>query len=100
IVIGVKATSIEPVTEALKLATGLEAELRDSLYVGEYDLFRLPEKLQVKYNYVGFQGAWDYPDQKGFGVLVVADETERPDYVRELVTALGFESSVIEEFEW
>ena len=52
IAIGLKAPSIESISEALRLATGHAPEPHESLYLGVYDLFRLPEKVQVKYNFV------------------------------------------------
>ena len=98
--IGLKAPSIESVSEALRLATGHAPEQRESLYLGEYDLFRLPEEVQVKYNFVAAEGEWDYPAHQDYGILVIAGETERPEYVHALATGLGYESRVLEESAW
>jgi hypothetical protein len=56
IAIGLRAPSIESVSEALRLATGHAPEQRESLYFGGYDLFRLPEKVRVKHNFVSAEG--------------------------------------------
>ena len=100
VVIGIKALSIEAVSGALGAATGQAPDRRDSLYLGEYDLFRLPEEVRVKYNFVAGMGDWDYPGSREYGVLIVAGETERPDYVRALAAGLGYESRALEERAW
>jgi hypothetical protein len=100
IAMGLKAPSIESVSEALRLTTGHDPEPHESLYLGEYDLFRLPEEVQVKYNFVAAEGEWDYPAHQVYGILLIAGETERPEYMRALATGLGYESSVLEESVW
>ena len=100
IAIGVRAPSVKAVSAALTLATGHAPELHESLYLGGYDLFRLPEEVRVKNNFVDPEGEWDYPSHRDYGILVVADRTDRPEYVRALAAGLGYESSVLEERAW
>lgn len=100
ITIGVKAPSLGAVSDALRLATGIDYEPHDSLYLGEYDLFRLPEEVRVKYHFVAAEGEWDYPQHKEYAILIVAGQTERPDFVWRLAAGLGFESSILEESKW
>ncbi|MDQ3820275.1 MAG: hypothetical protein M3362_21695 [Acidobacteriota bacterium] len=98
--IGLKAPSIDVVSEKLRQITGFSSEPHESSYLGEYDLFQMPEKVQVKYNFVVAQEGWDYPQHQEYGVLIVAEETERPDFFRSLVINLGFENMVLEEMSW
>ena len=91
---------MEAISDALKSTTGHAPEQRDSLYLGEYDLFRLPEEVKVKYNFVDGMDDWDYPEQQEYAVLIVAEETERPDHLRALAAGLGYESRVLEEHMW
>ena len=63
-------------------------------------MFKLPEEVRVKYNFVAAEGGWDYPEHREYGVLIVAEQTERPEYVRALVAGLPYESRVLEERLW
>ncbi len=47
IVIGLKAEDIDEVADLLRLRTGTHFEKRDSLYRGEYNLFRAQDGLVV-----------------------------------------------------
>ena len=98
VTIGIKASSIEVVSQSLSRAVGQTPETHESLYLGEYDLFRLPEEVSVKYNSV--EGEWDYPEHQDYEVLVVAGKTDRPEYVRAIAEALGFEYHILEERFW
>ena len=97
---GLRAPSIESVSEALRPATGHAPGPHESLYLGEYDLFRLPEEVQVKYNFVAAEGEWDDPAHRDYGILIVAEQTNRPGYLHALATGLGYESNVLEESAW
>ena len=100
IIIGLKASSIEVVSDALRQETGVSPELRDSFYVGEYDLFRMPEEVRVSPNFVASMDEWTYPAHQDYVVLLSIEDTERPDFFRALVSNLKFENTVIEEKSW
>ncbi|HEY9403856.1 MAG TPA: hypothetical protein VIQ24_14415 [Pyrinomonadaceae bacterium] len=95
--IGLKAPSIEIVSEALRHETSLSPARRDSSYLGEYDLFRMPEEARVRYNFVGEQGEWMHPAHQEYAVILEVESTERPDFFWELAVKLGFENKIIEE---
>lgn len=97
---GVNVDSIEPVSQAIEAATQCEPEGHESSYLGVYDLFRIPEEVKVKYNFVEEENEWDYPEHKDFGVLIVAEQTERPDHIVKLVSGLPFETALVERMEW
>ena len=94
---GIKATELEPVAAQIGRLTSSISESRDSSYLGPYELFHLPESVVVKFNFVVEQEEWDYPQHKNYGVLVVAGNTERPEFFRRLIEQLGFQSKVIKE---
>jgi len=98
--IGIKASSTETVSEALRRETGLQPEPHDSLFLGDYDLFRIPEAVRVGYNFVDAEGEWFHSEHIEYGVLLVVENTERPDFFRALAVKLGFENKVIEEKTW
>jgi len=98
--IGLKASSVEIVSEALRRETGHQPELHDSLFLGEYDLFRIPEAARVRYNFVDAEGEWAYPEHREYGVLLDVESTERPDFFRALAVKLGFENKVMDEENW
>jgi hypothetical protein len=98
--IGLKASSLAVVSEKLRQITGFSSEPHESSFLGEYYLFQMPEKVQVKYNFVVEQEEWGYPQHKEYGVLIVAENTERPDFFRSLATNLKFENMVLEEMLW
>lgn len=107
IVLGVEASEISQVSEVFSSACGSQGEARDSQYLGEYDLFLLPEKVRVKYNHVAPFGPeddpddeWDYPSAKQYGVLVDVGETDRPEFVEELVAKMGMPFSIIKSEGW
>ncbi|TVQ04624.1 MAG: hypothetical protein EA381_00245 [Planctomycetaceae bacterium] len=100
IAIAVQAETIEPISRCLVIATSASPEGHESSYLGVYDLFRLPEKLIVKYNFVEDENEWDYPGLKDYNVLVVAEETDRPDFIESLVSGLGILSTVAEKTKW
>lgn len=100
VTIGIKASSIEVVSQSLSRAVGQTPEAHESLYLGEYDLFRLPEEVSVKYNFVEGEGEWDYPEYQDYKVLVVSRKTDRPEYIRAIAEALGFECHILEERFW
>ena len=81
IVIALKAGSIEAVSALLEHSTGVTGDPHESLYLGEYDIFLLPEKVIVKYNYVWSEDEWEFPEYKDYEVLLVAYKTERPEYI-------------------
>ena len=64
IAIAFETDEIDPVSDALERLTGVLREGHESSYLGVYDLFRLPEKVKIKYNFVWEQDAWDYPEHK------------------------------------
>ena len=97
--IGFKTENISAVTKAITRATGFKPELHDSLYVGEYDLFRMPEDLRVRYNFVDGTGDWGVEGFKEFPVLMTVDETERPEYFEALARDTGLATVVISRIE-
>ena|SRR5438045_2644155 len=100
IAIGLKALSIEAVSEKLQQITGFSPEPRESLYLGEYDLFLMPEEVKVKYNFVVAEEEWDYPKHKEYSVLIVVEDTERPDFFRSLATNIGFENMILAQSDF
>ena len=99
IVVGFKAENISAVAKQITQATGLEAELHDSIYVGDYYLFSMPERVDVKYNFVEGTGDWGAEGFKSFGVLMIVDETERPEYFETLARDTGLATVVISRIE-
>ena len=91
LIFAVNGSSIDAVADALRSRCGQSYERHDSLYLGEYNQFKLPESLQVKYNFVESEQEWDYPEFKQQNILLVIGTTERPEYFRELATKSGFE---------
>ena len=87
------------VAKPMARATGLEAELHDSLCVGDYYLFRMPEHVIVKYNFVDSTGDWEAEGFKDSGVLMRVDETDRPEYFEALARDIGFDPVVIRRIE-
>jgi hypothetical protein len=100
VAIAIKTDEIDRVSEALEQLTGTTREGHESMYLGEYDLFRLPEEVVVKYNFVWGEDEWGYPEHRDYLVLIVAESTERPDYIVSAATELGFESKVIKNEQW
>lgn len=100
IAIAVQAETIKPVSERLAMATNASTEGHESSYLGVYDLFRIPEVVMVKYNFVEDENEWDYPELKDHNVLVVAEDTERPDFIESLVSGLGIPCTVAEKRKW
>jgi hypothetical protein len=100
IVYAVEADSIEAVSEAIESATNFVRESHDSSYLGVYDLFRIPEDLIIKYNYVNEQNDWDYPAYKGRNILIVMQKTDRPDHISALVARLGIDAVLVEQEEF
>ena len=100
IVVGFKAENISAVAKQITQATGLEAELHDSIYVGDYYLFRMPEHVKVKYNFVDTTEDWEAEGFKEFGVLMRVDETERPEYFEALARDTGLPTVVIRRTEY
>ena len=98
--VGFKAKNIATVEKPITRATGLEAELHDSLYVGDYYLFRMPEHVIVKYNFVESTGDWEAEEFKEFGVLMRVDETDRPEYFEALARDTGLETIVVRRIEY
>ena len=99
LIIGFKAENISAVTKPITRATGVKPELHDSLYRGEYDLFSMPERVSVKYNFVEGTGDWGAEGFKSFGVLMIVDETERPEYFETLARDTGLATVVISRIE-
>ena len=56
--------------------------------------------MRVGYNFVDAQGEFVFPNHKDYGVLLVVENTERPDYFRLVAAKLGFDHQVIEEESW
>jgi len=100
LLVGFKAENISVVAKPMTRATGLEAELHDSLYVGDYYLFSMPERVIVKYNFVESTGDWEAEEFKKFGVLMRVDETERPEYFEALAQDIGLATVVIRRNEY
>ena len=107
IVIGVESSDLSSVSRAFATASGVEGEGHESLYLGEYDLFRLPERVKVKRNHVPLSGAeedpddeWDYPEAKQFEILIVGDDTDRPEYIEGLANQMGFVVGVVHKSTW
>src|SRR5262245_39003815 len=99
-VAGVRAADIDAVAAQLAVLLGLPYERRSSLYLGEYNLFRCPESLKVKYNFVESEGEWDEPEHQSLPILVRVDGTERPEFFRGIVTSLRWETAVVRQREW
>ncbi len=99
LVIGLEAPNISAVTKPITRATGVKPELHESLYRGEYDLFRMPESVSVKYNFVEGTGDWGAEGFKSFGVLMIVDETERPEYFETLARDTGLATVAISRIE-
>ena len=95
LVIGIRAENIDTVAELLKGRVGDSYERRESSYLGEYNLFRAPESVMVKYNYVPPEKEWDEPNHKEYKVLLVVGKTDRPEYFQQLAKSLKPESLVI-----
>jgi hypothetical protein len=91
LILALSGSSIDAVAEALSSQCGQSYARHDSLYLGEYNQFNLPEPLQVKYNFVESEQEWDHPEFKQQNILLVIGATERPEYFRELATKSGFE---------
>jgi hypothetical protein len=91
LILAVNGSSIDAVAEALCSRCGQSYECHDSLYLGEYNQFKLPESLQVKNNFVEAEQEWDYPEFKRQNILLAISATERPEYFRELAKNSGFE---------
>jgi len=100
IIIGVRAESIGAVTHAISGLTGWAFEPHDSSYLGEYDLFHAPERLKVKYNFVDAQGEWDFPEHPDLRVLIVVEETNRPEFFQQFAANLGFQVATIRDKPW
>ncbi len=100
LLVGFKAENISMIARPMTRVTGLEAELHDSLYVGDYYLFRMPEHVIVKYNFVDSTGDWEAEGFKEFGVLMRVDETDRPEYFEALARDIGFDPVVIRRTEY
>jgi hypothetical protein len=100
VTIGVRAETVAVVTHAMRETTGWAYEPHESSYLGEYDLFRAPEKVMVKLNFVDEEGEWDFPTHQHFAVLIVVGETERPEFFHQLATKLGLEAEVIRDKPW
>ena len=100
VTIGIKYDKIAPVSDTVEQLTGTTREGHESLYLGQYDLFLLPEKMMIKYNFVWGEDEWDYSEYKAFPVLLVVESTERPDYIVSLAEQTGFENKVIERKPW
>lgn len=100
LVLAINGTSVDAVADALRSQRGQSYERHDSLYLGEYNQFILPEALQAKYNFVDSEKEWDHPEFNQHNILVVVGETERPECFRELVTKSGltFEEVRCESF--
>lgn len=107
IVIGVESSNLLSVSRAFAAASGVEGEGHESLYLGEYDLFLLPEQIKVKCNHVSPTGSeqdpddeWDYPEAKQFEVLIVGEDTDRPEYIEALANQMGFVVGIVYRNAW
>ena len=100
VTIGVEAEKVHLVTRALRERTGWDFEPHESSYLGEYDLFSAPEDVKVKYNFVEEEGEWDFPNHQQFSVLIVIEQTDRPEYFRQLASSLGLHAEVIRDEPW
>lgn len=96
----VNADSIDTVSSAIEASTQFVREGHESSYLGVYDLFRIPEDLMVKYNFVEEEDEWDYPEHKDRDVLVIAQQTDRPDHIADLVVGLDIDAVLVERKEW
>ena len=82
LLVGFKAENISVVAKPMTRATGLEAEQHDSLYVGDYYLFSMPERVIVKDNFVESTGDWEAEEFKKFGVLIGSTRPSVPSTSR------------------
>jgi len=96
----VNADSIDTVSSAIEASTQSARKGHESSYLGVYDVFRMPEDLIVKYNFVEEEDEWDYPAHKDRGVLVIAQQTDRPDHIANLVMGLGVDAVLVERKKW
>ena len=100
LIIGFKAENISAVTKPISRATGAKPELHESLYLGEYDLFSLPERVSIKYNFVeGTVVDWGAEGFKSYGVLMIVEETERPEHFESLAQETGLATVVVSRIE-
>jgi hypothetical protein len=95
VVIGFKAEDIDAVSDRVRTHLGISFERRETHYLGEYNRFRVPEELLVKYNYVLSEQEWDEPEHREYEILLVIAKTDRPEYFQELSAQLGMETKVI-----
>ncbi len=107
LVIGVESRDLTSVSQAVAAESGVEGEGHDSFNLGEYDLFRLPERIKVKRNHVPLPSGeedpddeWDYPEAKQFEVLIVGDDTDRPEYIEALANQMGFVVGIVHKSAW
>ncbi len=43
---------------------------------------------------------WNYPEAKQFEVLIVAEDTDRPEYIEALANQLGFVVGIVHRDAW
>jgi len=56
--------------------------------------------LKVKYNFVDAQGEWDFPEHPDLRVLIVVEETNRPEFFQQFAANLGFQVATIRDKPW
>ncbi len=96
---GVDAEDIDVVADIISKRLG-SYEKHDSLYLGIYNLFRCPEKFEVKPDYVEGMDDWDEPSFKNLKILLRAQATERPSFFQKNLEELNLAITVIRCEEW
>jgi hypothetical protein len=92
----VKADCIDTISDAIEASTQFERERHESSYLGVNDLFRIPEFVIVKHNVVEEENEWDYPEHKDRNVLAIAEQTDGPDHVANLMATVGVDAVLVE----
>lgn len=93
----VKAVSIDTISDAIEASTQFERQDHECSYLGVYDLFRRPENLMVKYNLVKEEDEWDYPAHMDRNVLVIAEQTDRPDHIANLMVEFAVDAVFVDQ---
>ncbi len=102
ITIGVKESNLRKVSRAFAVATGNQGKGHESTFLGEYDLFRIPEEVRVRRNYVPIgskendpDDEWEYPQFKEYEVLIEVDSSSRPGEIIKICENMGFQVKTI-----
>lgn len=96
LVFGIKTDNIKAVARAIAARTGATVVPHESFYVGDYYRLELPERLDVKPNYVETMGDWREDDRRDLGVIIITGWTKRPEYFEDIILGLGFKAEVLD----